>query len=58
MEQRKIYLCVDKDKADSLVRKYPELKRRTVYKLAFEKGIEVLLQQKEEQNGEGKTSKK
>lgn len=49
--ERKIYLVVDKDKADRLVRKYPELKRRTVYKLAFEKGIEVLLQQKEEQNG-------
>ena len=58
MDKRKIYLIVDKDKAERLVRCFPELKRRAVYNLAFEKGIEVLLHQKEEQNGEGKTSKK
>jgi len=51
MDKRKIYLIVDKDKAERLVRCFPELKRRTVYNLAFEKGIEILLKQKEEQNG-------
>lgn len=55
MEKRKIYLIVDKDKAERLVHCYPELKRRTVYNLAFEKGIEMMIKQKEEQNGKGKT---
>ena len=51
MDKRKIYLIVDKDKAERLVRCFPELKRRTVYNLAFEKGIEILLKQKGEHNG-------
>lgn len=51
MEQRKIYLVVDKDKAERLVRCYPELKRRVVYNMAFNKGIEQMIKEKEEQNG-------
>lgn len=54
---RKIYLIVDKDKAERLVKLYPELKRRSVYRLAFEKGIEIMLEEKEEKQNEKKASK-
>jgi len=57
MDKRKIYLIVDKDKAERLVRCYPELKRRVVYNMAFNKGIEQMIKEKEEQNGKGKTTK-
>lgn len=55
MEQKKIYLVVDKDKAERLVRCYPELKRRTIYNIAFEKGIELMIKQKEKSNEKDKS---